>query len=92
MDVVRCGHLTFKPNIYRPKSSDLFRKKTKTDREVDITWGACPGYICNAVGAQRQYLLLRGNGKPIPADEPLWQWSNGQIVTVNSVMWVLKGL
>ena len=92
IEVVRVQHLTFKPNMLRPLSSTLFKKRTKTSKNVDISWGYSKNNVINPVKYQRQYLLNRGFTSTDNNTEPLWQWSSGNIATADSVLWVVKGL
>lgn len=53
IEVVRVQHLTFKPNMLRPLSSTLFKKRTKTSKNVDISWGYSKNNVINPVKYQR---------------------------------------
>lgn len=91
-DVVRVRDLSFSPNIFKPTASTLFRAKTKTAKKVYITWGLAKNKVINPVAFQRKYLFNRGITNTSKSDAPLWQWTNGDIVTADSVLWVVKGL
>jgi hypothetical protein len=91
-DVVRVKHLTFTPNIFRPTASTLFRAKTKTSKNVHITWGMAKNSVVNPVMYQRNYLFNRKITSTADNNQPLWQWSSGDIVTADSTLWVVKGL
>jgi hypothetical protein len=48
--------------------------------------------VVNPVAFQRKYLFNRGITNTSDVEAPLWQWTSGDVVTADAVLWVVKGL